>query len=169
MRKGMNRRTVVGGLAASLSAACLPRRACRAAGAGTRLILLGTGGGPRPRASSSAPAQVIVTNDASYVVDCGDGVARQLVLAGVPLPGVDRLVARVPNASTLKKRILSHHTTAEDAGRVASAAGVKQLVLSHLVPPDDPQITEEQWLAAARQHFSGPVILGKDLLEVPPI
>jgi ribonuclease BN (tRNA processing enzyme) len=28
---------------------------------------------------------VIVTNNAAYVIDCGDGVARQLVLAGVPL------------------------------------------------------------------------------------
>ena len=28
---------------------------------------------------------MIVTNDAAYVIDCGDGVARQLVLAGVPL------------------------------------------------------------------------------------
>jgi ribonuclease BN (tRNA processing enzyme) len=51
----------------------------------TRLILLGTGGGPRPRKASSAAAQVIVTNDTAYVIDCGDGVARQLVLAGVPL------------------------------------------------------------------------------------
>jgi len=50
-----------------------------------RLILLGTGGGPRPRAASSASAQVIISHDSVYVVDCGDGVARQLVLAGVPL------------------------------------------------------------------------------------
>ena len=28
---------------------------------------------------------MIVTNDAAYVIDCGDGVARQLVLAGVRL------------------------------------------------------------------------------------
>jgi hypothetical protein len=49
----------------------------------TRLILLGTGGGPRPRKLRSAPAQVIVANDTAYVVDCGDGVARQLVLASV--------------------------------------------------------------------------------------
>jgi hypothetical protein len=54
-------------------------------GSKTRLILLGTGGGPRPRKSRAASAQVIVANDTSYVVDCGDGVARQLVLAGVPL------------------------------------------------------------------------------------
>ena len=54
----------------------------------TRLILLGTGGGPRPRAASSAAAQVIVIDNVAYVVDCGDGVARQLVLAGVPLPAL---------------------------------------------------------------------------------
>jgi hypothetical protein len=54
----------------------------------TRLILLGTGGGPRPRASNSAPAQVIVVNHRAFVVDCGDGVARQLVLAGVPLASI---------------------------------------------------------------------------------
>src|SRR5215467_13198214 len=54
----------------------------------TRLILLGTGGGPRPRESSSASAQVIISNDAAYVVDCGNGVARQLVFADVPLPSL---------------------------------------------------------------------------------
>ena len=51
----------------------------------TRLILLGTGGGPRPKKSVSAPAQVIIANDVPYVVDCGNGVARQLVLADVAL------------------------------------------------------------------------------------
>ncbi len=30
-------------------------------------------------------AQVIVANDTPYVIDCGDGVARQLVIAGVSL------------------------------------------------------------------------------------
>ena len=33
-----------------------------------------------------APSQVIVVNDAAYVIDCGDGVARQLVLAGIAPP-----------------------------------------------------------------------------------
>jgi ribonuclease BN (tRNA processing enzyme) len=51
----------------------------------SRLILLGTGGGPTPKTNRSAPAQAIVVNGASYVVDCGNGVARQMVLAGVPL------------------------------------------------------------------------------------
>jgi hypothetical protein len=35
----------------------------------TRLILLGTGGGPRPRKASSASAQVIIIDEAAYVID----------------------------------------------------------------------------------------------------
>jgi ribonuclease BN (tRNA processing enzyme) len=46
------------------------------------------------------------------------------------------------------------------------AAGVKVLVLSHLVPPDDPQHTEQMWIDAAKLHFQGPVVVGKDLLEI---
>ena len=56
-----------------------------AAPAKSRLILLGTGGGPTPKPNRAQPAQVIIVKDAAYVVDCGNGVARQMVLAGVPL------------------------------------------------------------------------------------
>ncbi len=79
---------------------------------------------------------------------------------------VDRLVARVPNAATLRKSILSHHTSAEDAGRVAKAAGVRTLVLSHLVPADDPEVTDQMWIDAARGTLMAEVIVGKDLLEI---
>lgn len=279
----------------------------------TRLILLGTGGGPRPRRGSTSAAQVLIANDRLYVVDCGDGVARQLVRAGASLPAlghvfithhhsdhnadygnllllawasglqhrvdawgpppiarmtrlfldmnsydidtrivdegrvplaplihvhelredgivmqdenvkvscalvdhppvkpafayrfdatdrsivisgdtsrsenlvrlaqgadvlvhealypaaVDRLVARVPNASTLKKHLLASHTAVEDCGRVAAAAGVKTLVLSHFVPADDPLVTSQMWSDAARLHFKGQIIVGRDLMEI---
>jgi ribonuclease BN (tRNA processing enzyme) len=79
---------------------------------------------------------------------------------------IDRLVAGVANASTLKQSILSHHTSAEDAGRVAQAAGVKTLVLSHLVPPEDPLVTDQMWIDAASAHFDGKIVVGKDLLEI---
>ena len=92
--------------------------------------------------------------------------ADVLVHEAMYLPGIDRLVARVPNASNLKEHILASHTSAEDAGRVAQAAGTKTLVLSHLVPADDLTITDEMWTAAARVHFRGQVIIGKDLLEI---
>jgi len=51
----------------------------------TRAILLGTAGGPTPKRARSAPASVVLVDDVAYVVDCGNGVARQLVLAGVDL------------------------------------------------------------------------------------
>ena len=72
-------------LVSTLAVALRPRIGA-AQDSGTRLILLGTGGGPRPRKASSGSAQVIVSNNVAYVIDCGDGVARQLVFAGVPLP-----------------------------------------------------------------------------------
>lgn len=49
----------------------------------SRLILLGTGGGATPKKTRSAPAQIIVVNGRGYVIDCGNGVARQMMLAGV--------------------------------------------------------------------------------------
>jgi ribonuclease BN (tRNA processing enzyme) len=49
---------------------------------------------------------------------------------------------------------------------VATRAGVKKLVLSHIVPADDPTITDDIWRAGAQQHFSGDVIVGRDLLVV---
>jgi hypothetical protein len=62
----------------------LPRPAAAQSTSKTRLILLGTGGGPRPRKAFAATSQVIIANGTAYLVDCGDGVARQLAAAGVP-------------------------------------------------------------------------------------
>jgi ribonuclease BN (tRNA processing enzyme) len=92
--------------------------------------------------------------------------ADVLVHSVLYVPAVDRLVARVANAGRLKQSIIAHQTSVEDAGRVAEAAKVKTLVLSHLVPPDDPEVTEQMWIDAARAHFRGQVIVGRDLLEV---
>ncbi|MEA3139039.1 MAG: hypothetical protein QOK23_1208 [Gammaproteobacteria bacterium] len=307
-----DRRAFLRGAAALASVASCANLS-KAQTAKTRLILLGTGGGPRPRKASSAPAQVIISNNTAYVIDCGNGVARQLVFANVALPtlrhiflthqhsdhnadygnliwlawaaglatrvdtwgppplatmtrlffkmnaadidnritnegrvpliplihvhelsaggpvmgddnvrvtatlvnhppvvpsfayrfdasdrsivisgdttrsdnlvklaqgadvlvhsvlyvpALDRLVARVPNATALRASIMANQTPAEDAGRVAQAAGVRTLVLSHLVPADDPTVTDQMWIDAARTHFRGEVIVGKDLLEI---
>ena len=92
--------------------------------------------------------------------------ADVLVHEALYVPGLDRLVARVPNASDLKRAIMSHHMSAEDAGRLAQAARVKTLVLSHLVPAHDPAITDQMWIDAASLHFKGRIVVGKDLLEI---
>jgi ribonuclease BN (tRNA processing enzyme) len=39
-------------------------------------------------------------------------------------------------------------------------------VLSHLVPAEDPAISDQMWIEAARRHFDGQIILGKDLMEL---
>jgi ribonuclease BN (tRNA processing enzyme) len=67
----------------------------------SRLILLGTAGGPTPKKTRSGPAQIIVVGDRGYVIDCGDGVARQMMLAGV--------------FRTLRHVFLTHHHSDHNA------------------------------------------------------
>jgi ribonuclease BN (tRNA processing enzyme) len=50
---------------------------------GTRLILLGTKGGPSLGDSRKNPSTLLLINGAPYLVDCGYGVSRQLVAASV--------------------------------------------------------------------------------------
>jgi ribonuclease BN (tRNA processing enzyme) len=277
------------------------------AGPASRLILLGTAGGPTPKRKASAPAQIIVIGDRGYLIDCGNGVGRQMMLAGVfrtlrhvfithhhsdhnadygtllllewgdqlktridtwgppPLARITRLFlemsapdidvrvrdegrpplaplihphelkhggqvlkddlvtvtsAVVPHplvplafafrfdcpdrsivisgdtapsealvtlargadllvhetlyapqapgapGSALRKHIMDSHTAVEDAGRIAARAGVGTLVLSHIVPTDSPEVTDDRLMAAARTTFSGRVVVGKDLMEL---
>src|ERR1044072_1895934 len=52
----------------------------------TRVILLGTKGGPRvAEAGRSNPSTLILIDDVPYLVDCGYGTSRQLLSAGVAL------------------------------------------------------------------------------------
>jgi ribonuclease BN (tRNA processing enzyme) len=279
----------------------------------TRLIMLGTAGGPTPKKTRAAPAQVIVAGGSAYVVDCGNGVARQLALARVPLPtirhvlithhhsdhnadygtllllawnsglktrvdtwgpaplgritglffemsapdlrvresdegkpalrplvhtheiaragpvfedenvkvrcavvnhplvkpafayrfdapdrsivisgdtsrspnlinlarGADVLVHEVmylpavdeiagsgPDAAHLKQHLINSHTSLAEVGTIAAEAGVKTLVLSHFVPAETPGVPDQVWLAGAREHFGGEVIVAQDLLEL---
>jgi ribonuclease BN (tRNA processing enzyme) len=46
---------------------------------------------------------------------------------------------------------------------VAAEAGVKAVLLYHLVPGDDPAITDEMWTAGVRKFFSGPVSVGRQM------
>ncbi|MDQ4059675.1 MAG: MBL fold metallo-hydrolase [Pseudomonadota bacterium] len=82
------------------------------------------------------------------------------------VPGVDKMLARVPNAATLKEHLIASHTPTYDLGRVAREAQVKTLVLTHLVPGDDLTITDEMWTADVRKDFAGEIIVGQDLMVV---
>lgn len=90
-----------------------------------------------------------------------------LVHEAIYEPGVDRLVARVGNGARLKQHLLASHTLAEDVGRVATEAGIGLLALNHLVPADDPLVTEGHWMEAVRRHYAGPLMIGRDGLTLP--
>lgn len=81
--------------------------------------------------------------------------------------GVDRLVARTGNGDRLKAHLIASHTMAADVGRIAGAANTGHLVLNHLVPADDPAITEGDWIAQLRTTWDGPLTIGRDGLSLP--
>ena len=111
---------------------------------------------------------VVISGDTAYAPELAEFArgADVLVHEVMYLPGIESLVKRLPNAARLREHLLAAHTVPEDVGRVASRAGVKTLVLSHFVPGDDPTITDEQWTEGVRLHYSGQIIVGKDLMEI---
>ena len=111
---------------------------------------------------------IVISGDTNYspaLVGLAKG-ADVLVHEVIYLPAIDRLLARIPNAATLRKHLVDSHTVPEDVGRVAAQAQVKTLVLSHFVPGDDPAITDEMWTEGVRKHYQGPIVVGRDLMEI---
>jgi ribonuclease BN (tRNA processing enzyme) len=81
--------------------------------------------------------------------------------------GILPLVARVGNGDNrLLKHLYASHTTAADAAKIATLAGVKALALNHLLPSDDPNFTAEHWRQAVEPEWSGPFYLGSDGLRI---
>jgi ribonuclease BN (tRNA processing enzyme) len=322
MRFHLNRRSLLTGLGTAAGTSLLLAKIKQAlaqqnpgqpAKSRTRVILLGTGAGPRPQVRRAAAANAVIIDGVLYVVDCGNGVARQLVRADVALrtlrciflthhhsdhtadygnllqlawasglggrvdaygppplqrmtelffdmvrpemetrikegrkpfendihthdiskaglvyedertkvtstivhhpevepalafrfdtadrsvvfsgdtgpsedlvhlaQGADVLIHEVTYMPLIEKefrknpardveRAMQHtresHTSLEDVGKIATAAKVKTLVLSHIAP-DDPELTDQILLDGAAKNFSGKVIVGRDLLEI---
>jgi ribonuclease BN (tRNA processing enzyme) len=66
-------------------AAALVPHGLRAQPLPDQLVLLGTGGGPTPKALRAAPSMALMIGGQLHIVDAGNGVARQAALAGLPL------------------------------------------------------------------------------------
>ena len=115
-----------------------------------------------------ADRSIVISGDTAYAPSLAALAkgADVLVCEAMHLARLENLLKKVPNAATLREHLLASHIVAEDAGKIAAEAGVKTLVLSHLVPGDDPSITEGMWTEGPRKHFGGTIIVGRDLLEV---
>ncbi len=116
-----------------------------------------------------AAASVVFSADTAYFPPLADFARGADILVHEALfgPGVDRLVAKVGNGARLKQHLLDSHTLAEDVGRIGAQAGVGRLVLNHLVPADDPLVTEADWTRAVRATYAGPLTVGRDGLVLP--
>lgn len=80
--------------------------------------------------------------------------------------GIDAILLRTGGGEKLRQHLTASHTMIDDVGRIAAAAGVGKLVLNHLVPVDDPAFTDAMWQSRAAAAYAGPVIVGKDGLEI---
>ena len=83
-----------------------------------------------------------------YTGDCGpsDGLIH---LAG----GADLLLAEASYAETVPPEVVGSLSSAADVGREAAVAGVKRLVLTHLIPTT----SDADAVAAAARSFGGPI------------
>jgi ribonuclease BN (tRNA processing enzyme) len=111
---------------------------------------------------------IVISGDTTYAPELAEFAkgADVLVHEIMHPAGLERLLKRVPNAAALRAHLIASHTVPEDVGRVAAAAGVKTLVLTHFVPGDDPSIGDEAWTEGIKQHYGGRIVVGKDLMDV---
>jgi ribonuclease BN (tRNA processing enzyme) len=83
---------------------------------------------------------------------------------------LDALLARISLLSTfetVRGQLSRSHTPVQEVGHIAARAGVRTLVLSHLVPGEGAHSPEE-WEAMAREaapEFTGEIVCGVDLDE----
>ena len=113
---------------------------------------------------------VVMSGDTAYLPELAEFAhgADLLVHEAMLEAALPALVARVGTSNDkLMKHLTRSHTTAGDAARIATAAGVGALALNHLIPSDDPDYTPDDWHAAVSPHWSGPFHLGRDGLRIP--
>ena len=60
-----------------------------------------------------------------------------------------------------RKKIVGHHTTAEEAGTIFARVKPKLAVYSHIVPPDVPDV-----IPHTRKTYQGPLEVGEDLMTI---
>jgi ribonuclease Z len=66
------------------------------------------------------------------------------------------------NMSQVMRDILNYHTTPEEAAAQAAAAGAKELVLNHIVPPLPLRFAYPAFLGDAAKFYDKPITVGED-------
>ncbi|MDX2102368.1 MAG: MBL fold metallo-hydrolase [Alphaproteobacteria bacterium] len=78
---------------------------------------------------------------------------------------IHREMPLIPGVRTAEglEAVAGYHTLSHEVGRIATAAAVGLLVLNHFVPT---RFDRAALLAEVRQDFSGPILIGEDLMVV---
>ena len=66
------------------------------------------------------------------------------------------------NTAQITRDIIGYHATPEQAADAARQAGVRALVLNHIVPPLPLRIAYPAFLGDAPKHYAGPITVGED-------
>ena len=64
------------------------------------------------------------------------------------------------------KHMVDEHMTPKQVGEMAARAGVKKLVLTHLLPTTIPRDDYERYKTEAAQYFNGQIFVAKDLMRI---
>jgi ribonuclease BN (tRNA processing enzyme) len=116
---------------------------------------------------------IVVSGDTGYstgLVALAKG-ADVLVCEAMDVPAMrkafDDMVARgmyADNPEGVWRHIVAAHTPLEDAGRMATEAGVRTLVLTHIIPGALDPLPDEHYLTQVRKTFRGDIVVGRDQL-----
>lgn len=116
---------------------------------------------------------IVISGDTGYssgLVALAKG-ADVLVCEAMDVPAMRKafngMVARgmyADNPEGVWRHIVAAHTPLEDAGRMASEAGVRTLVLTHIIPGALDPLPDESYLAQVRKTFRGEIVVGRDQL-----
>ena len=119
---------------------------------------------------------IVISGDAAY----SESVAGQATGADVLIHDAlsPRLVNIIHDNSALladvtigkiTKDILNYHASPKQAAQVAQKAGVKQLVLTHIIPPLPSSLLKNAFLGDAQNYYQGKIVMGVDgmLISLP--
>jgi ribonuclease Z len=73
------------------------------------------------------------------------------------------------NMAQVTRDIVGYHSTPEQAAQDAKAAGVRYLMLNHIVPPMPMRFAYPAFLGDAHRYYDGPITVGEDgmMLSLP--
>jgi ribonuclease Z len=100
------------------------------------------------------------TRPSENLVNHSQGI--DVLIHEVLAPEVERRRARMVDPAAIE-RVIAHHTTAEEAGKLFARIRPRLAVFSHIVPS---VATESDVLPDARKHYDGRMVFGVDRMAI---